>query len=176
MVALGRVRDPMSRERNGQTRMTTKATFSDREWEDIVTAPLATGLLAIAADRGGTVRESLAMGRYYAQTRESRPAGLLGEIVTSPPRPAPGEAPKSADEVRDDAPRRLRRAIAALERLATDDELVAYKQFVYGLVESVARAHKEGGFLGIGGTEISPPEQAVLDEIARIFDEVQNAP
>jgi hypothetical protein len=29
----------------------------------------------------------------------------------------------------------------------------------------VARAHKEGGFLGIGGKEVSESEQAALDEI-----------
>jgi hypothetical protein len=38
------------------------------------------------------------------------------------------------------------------------------------LAEGVARAHREGGVLGIGGTEISPPEQEALDRIAGIFD------
>ena len=49
--------------------------------------------------------------------------------------------------------------------------MIEYKRFVFSLAEEVARAHKEGGFLGIGGTEISEREQAVLDEIAAIFDE-----
>jgi len=48
---------------------------------------------------------------------------------------------------------------------------VAYKRFVYGLAEGVAAAHKEGGFLGIGGQPISANEQAALDAIAAIFDE-----
>jgi hypothetical protein len=30
----------------------------------------------------------------------------------------------------------------------------------------VAHAHKEGGVLGIGGKEVSPDEQAVLDQLA----------
>jgi hypothetical protein len=30
------------------------------------------------------------------------------------------------------------------------------------------RAHREGGFLGLGGTEISEHEQAALDEIADV--------
>ncbi len=34
------------------------------------------------------------------------------------------------------------------------------------LVDRVARAHKEGGFLGIGGKQISDSEQQALDEIA----------
>jgi hypothetical protein len=48
---------------------------------------------------------------------------------------------------------------------------------VYALAESVASAHKEGGFLGIGAkrTPISEAEQAALDEIAAIFDEAPPA-
>jgi hypothetical protein len=32
--------------------------------------------------------------------------------------------------------------------------------------ETVARAHSEGGFLGIGGKEVSEREQAALDAVA----------
>ncbi len=39
------------------------------------------------------------------------------------------------------------------------------------MAETVARAHKEGGFLGIGGKEVSEAEQAALDRIAAVFDE-----
>ena len=46
-----------------------------------------------------------------------------------------------------------------------------YKRFVYSLAESVAHAHKEGGFLGIGGKPVSEREQTALDAIAAIFDE-----
>jgi hypothetical protein len=46
----------------------------------------------------------------------------------------------------------------------------AYKRFVYSVAEAVAHAHREGGFLGFGGSEVSEREQAALDEIAAIFD------
>lgn len=42
----------------------------------------------------------------------------------------------------------------------------AYRSFVVKLAETVASAHKEGGFLGVGGTEISDDERRALDEIA----------
>jgi hypothetical protein len=83
----------------------------------------------------------------------------------------PANAPKTPEELQQVVPAQLRRALRVLERVATDDEVVAYKRFVYGLAEAVARAHKEGGFLGIGGKEISPLEQAALDQISAIFDE-----
>ena len=52
---------------------------------------------------------------------------------------------------------------------------MAYKRFVFSLADKVARAHREGGFLGLRGTEVSEQEQEALDEIAAIFDEPQNA-
>ena len=35
------------------------------------------------------------------------------------------------------------------------------------LAQAVAGAHKEGGFLGIGGKQISDAENQALDEISR---------
>jgi hypothetical protein len=148
--------------------MTTRAQFNADEWAVVTTAPVLAGTLVIAADRGGSVRESLAMSQSYAAARSQEPGELLAAILATM---GPANAPKTPEELQQTVPAQLRRALRALERVATDDEVVAYKRFVYGLAEAVARAHKEGGFLGIGGKEISPPEQAALDQIAAIFDE-----
>ena len=151
--------------------MTTRAQFNAEEWAVITTAPVLAGTLVIAADRGGSVRESLAMSQSYAAARAQEPGELLAAILATPPAMGPANAPKTPEELQQLVPAQLRGALRALERLATDDEVVAYKRFVYGLAEAVARAHKEGGFLGIGGKEVSPAEQAALDQIAAIFDE-----
>ena len=60
----------------------------------------------------------------------------------------------------------LRRAVELLERKATAEEVEDYRRFVLGVAQAVAEAHKEGSFLGIGGTRVSPKEQAAIDEIA----------
>jgi hypothetical protein len=151
--------------------MTTRAKFNAEEWAVVTTAPVLAGTLVITADKGGSVRESVAMSQAYAAARQQEPGELLGLILSTPPAMGPRNAPKSPEELQQTVPSELRRALRILERLATDEEVVAYKRFVYGLAETVARAHKEGGFLGIGGTEISPNEQAALDRIAAIFDE-----
>jgi hypothetical protein len=151
--------------------MTTRAQFNADEWAVITTAPVLAGTLVIAADRGGSVRESLAMSQSYAAGRAADPGELLAAILATPPSLGSANAPKTPDELQQVVPAELRRALRALERVATDDEVVAYKRFVYGLAEAVARAHKEGSFLGIGGKEISPAEQAALDHISAIFDE-----
>src|SRR5205807_8817421 len=79
-------------------------------------------------------------------------------------------ASKLAQDIQRQAPAKLRAAIGILERHAGDDDLNAYKRFVYSVAEAVAHAHREGGFLGIGGTDVNEREQAALDEIAGIFD------
>ena len=53
-----------------------------------------------------------------------------------------------------------------LEATATSEEVDAYKTFVMTVAQAVAGAHKEGGFLGIGGTAVSAAEDEALDEIS----------
>ena len=101
----------------------------------------------------------------------------MSALLASPPATSV-QRPDSSDDLHEQATAALREAISILERVGTEDDVIEYKRFVYALAESVARAHKEGGFLGIGGKrkEISEPEQAALDEIAAIFDEAPPAP
>jgi hypothetical protein len=154
--------------------MTTKAAFNAEEWTTVATAPVLAAMLVITADKGGTVRESVAISRGYQAARDNDPGPLLAEILATPPTIDRTKA-RSPDDVRREAPAALRSAIRIMERLTTDPEVVEYKRFVYGLAETVARAHREGGFLGIGGQPISASEQAALDAIAEIFDEPRPA-
>jgi hypothetical protein len=61
---------------------------------------------------------------------------------------------------------RLRAAMAILEAKATPEEIDGYKTFVMTVAQAAAGAHKEGGFLGIGGKEISEAEDKALDELS----------
>lgn len=155
--------------------MTGKAQFNAEEWSVIVGAPLLTAMLVIAADKGGSVRETMAVSRAYTTAREQHDGReLLGALLSTPPTVDPASRPRTPEDLRREAPRSLREAVAILERIATEDEIIEYKRFVFSLADTVARAHREGGFLGIGGTEVSEHEQAALDEIAAIFDEPQS--
>ena len=153
--------------------MTAKAAFNAEEWATVTTAPALAALFVMAADRGGAIRESVALQRAHADALARGPSELLRAILTEPSAISPSERPRTPQDVQQAAPAALRDAVATLERKATDEEVVEYKRFVYGLAESVARAHKEGGFLGIGGKDVSESEQAALDEIAAIFDQRQ---
>jgi hypothetical protein len=147
--------------------MTRKADFNAEEWATVVEGPLYAGMRVISADRGGTLRESLALGRVY---QEARGAGgdseLLDELVKSPPSIDPERVREAGANIAAVASERLREAIGILEAKATPEEIDAYKRFVMTVAQAVASAHKEGGFLGIGGKHVSDAENRALDEIS----------
>ncbi len=147
--------------------MTRKADFNAEEWSTIVNGPLYAGMRVISADRGGTLRESLAMGQVYQQAREHHgDSELLDELVKSPPAIDPDRVREAGGDIAAVTAQQLRDAVAILEAKATPEELDAYKRFVMTLAQAVASAHKEGGFLGIGGKQISDAENQALDEIS----------
>jgi hypothetical protein len=149
--------------------VTKKAEFNAEEWATVVEGPLLSGLRVVASHRGGTIRESVAMSKVYAHARERHgESELLDELVASPPAIGPGQV-QSRDQVAPLAEERLRSALAILESKATPDEIEAYKGFVTAVADAAARAHKEGGFIGIGGKEISPEEQEALDAISAVL-------
>ncbi len=151
--------------------MTTKAAFNADEWSVVSAAPALTGMLVVSASRGGTLRESVALSRAYAEARAAGPSRLLTDLLSAPPPAAKvAERPRSAEELERHVLDQLRRAIAILGRVATYAEIAEYKRFVYTVAEAVANAHKEGGFLGVGGTRVSDGEQAVLDKVVALFD------
>ena len=146
--------------------MTRKADFNAEEWSTVVEGPLLAGLRVVTADRGGTIRESLAMSRVYTEARRHQGASeLLDELVASPPAMDP-ERLRASGDVRAASSERLRDALEILSRKGSEEDADAYRRFVLSVAEAVARAHKEGGFVGIGGKEVSEAEQSALDEIA----------
>jgi hypothetical protein len=145
--------------------MTKKADFNAEEWSKVAEGPLLAGMRVITADRGGTIRESLAMGRVYAQARKQQgESELLDELVASPPA-LDQQRLRAAGDLAAASIAGLREAVGILEQKASPEELEAYKRFVANLAKTAAEAHKEGGFIGIGAKQVSESERAALDEI-----------
>jgi hypothetical protein len=145
--------------------MATKADFNAEEWSTVVEGPLMAGMRVVAAERGGTIRESIAIGKVYNEARQ-RSAGeseLLDALVASPPGIDPQRLQGGGD-VATVATERVREALALVTEKAPEDS-DAYREFVLGVAQAAAEAHKEGGFVGIGGKPISDAEQAALDEL-----------
>src|SRR4051812_34880662 len=135
--------------------MMSQAGFSSDEWSILAEAPLLAGARIVAAERGGTLRERLAIGRGDAAARELHgESALLDELVASSPSIELRRIRQAGDPVAA-SNERLQAALAILEAKATPEDLAAYKGFVLAVVQSVAEAHREGGFAGIGGEEVS---------------------
>ena len=146
--------------------MTRKADFNAEEWATVVNGPVYAGMRVIAADRGGTLRETMAMGRVYQEARQNQGESVfLDELVTSPPSIDAQRVQQAAD-IGTATVQHLNQAMRILEAKASREEIDAYKTFVMTVAQTVASAHKEGGFLGIGGKEISEAEDQALDEIS----------
>jgi hypothetical protein len=148
--------------------MTEKAAFNAEEWDKLLEVPALAALRVIAADRGGTIRESLSLGRAYAEARSSGDDALLSEIVSSAPHVDP-QGLKDPGALESRVHEAVPEALRILEAKATPEEIEAYRQFVLKVADTVAHAHKEGGFLGIGGKEVSESEQAALDDLAAVL-------
>jgi hypothetical protein len=147
--------------------MTRKAEFNAEEWSTVVNGPVYAGMQVIAAERGGTLRETLAMGRVYQAARERHGENeLLDELIASPPAIDPERVRAAGENIGDITAQQLRNAIGILEGKASPAEVDAYKTFVMTVAQAVAGAHKEGGFLGIGGKQISDAEERALDDIS----------
>lgn len=150
--------------------MTSKAEFNAEEWSRIAAGPFAAGLTVIAADRGGTVRESLEIARVYAE--EQRAGGnpeliqeLLGDRRSIDPQSLAGDQGKATPEdLRARSHEILRDSLAVLGSKATPEEVEAYKRLCLEIAQRVAERTKTG-VLGIGGERVSGEEQAALDEL-----------
>jgi hypothetical protein len=147
--------------------MTRKAEFNAEEWATVVNAPLYAGMRVISAERGGTLRETAAIGRVYQEARARQgESELLDELVKSPPSIDPERMRAAGGDVAVVTTQQLRDAMAILETKATPAEIDDYKRFVMTVAQEAAAAHKEGGFLGIGGKPVSDAENRALDEIS----------
>ena len=107
--------------------MTKKADFNAEEWSKVVEGPVLAGLRVVTADKGGKIRESLAMGKVYTEARQRHGANeLLDELVSSPPALEAGRV-KSPDDLSAATAEGLRQAIRILHQKATPEEVDAYR-------------------------------------------------
>jgi len=144
--------------------VTGKADFSEQEWEQVLEGPTSAGLIVIASDRGGSIRETFSMAKAYTEARQQHgESELLDEIVAAKPEMDRTRA-SSPEQLKEHALQNIREAIELLKGKASDEEIAAYRKFILGLAERVAEARKEG-LLGLSGERVSDAERAAIGEI-----------
>jgi hypothetical protein len=144
--------------------VTGKADFTDDEWKLVLEAPPSAGMIVIASDRGGSIRESFSMAKAYTEARkEHGESELLDEIVTAKPEMDHTRF-KTPEELKQASLEHLTDAVELLKAKATPEELDEYKKFIVGLANRVAEARKEG-FMGLSGERVSDDEHSAIAEI-----------
>ena len=144
-------------------------------------AVLAGATVAIAkySGSGGTQAEFQAILDGLKQVAQQYPSNPLVQALLRDP--ARNEVEQLAPRFRSDPKQRtfedfklaaLNRGSEAaelLDRKAAPDQAAEVRQGVLLMCRLVAGRSKEGSFLGLGGAPMDPMEQAVIDQIARVW-------
>jgi hypothetical protein len=153
--------------------MSTKSDYSAEEWKAISAAPVVAGLLITLSDASGPVgiaKEAMAVSQTITESASGDAPEIvkaLAEHVTSGGgRPELPDVPKNdRAQMKDGLLRIIKTAVAAVET-KSPAEAAAFKTWLVSVATKVAQASKEGGFLGIGGTQVSTDEQEALRQLA----------
>jgi hypothetical protein len=144
--------------------VTGKADFTEEEWKTVLEGPPSAGLIVIASDRGGSIRETFSMAKAYTEARkEHGDSELLDEIVNAKPE-MDRTRYHSPEELKEGSLKNITEAVDLLSSKATPEELDDYKKFVVVLAHRVAEARKEG-FMGLSGERVSDDEKAAIAEV-----------
>jgi hypothetical protein len=162
--------------------MTERAAYTDEEWATLVGAPVAVIAAVIGASPNGPVGIAQEIGaavKAFEQAAEERRDNPLiaALLLTLKDRfeAFTGKAPEDAATAQvdvfalgSDAERAMASVRSAAELLAhrAPPELAAeVRAWLLELADAVAAAAAEGGFMGIGGEQVSDDERAVIARI-----------
>jgi hypothetical protein len=140
--------------------MTTKADFTEEEWDQVREGPPAAGLVVSMAERGGSFREAFSIAKAYAAAaKEHGGSELLDELVSARPE-VDRTRHGSYQELKEHSLTKLRSAVGLLEAKATPEEVEDYRSFVLAVAERAAAAKEEGD------APVSEAERTAIGDIA----------
>jgi hypothetical protein len=139
--------------------MTSKADFTEEEWETLQKGATGAGLLVSVSDKGffDTFKEAGALAKHMNEAREGHDNQLIREIAAM--RGSGFGLTSKQEEVERDAIEAQGSAVAILREKAPED-VEAYKSFVLDVAQSVAEAAKG---VGLGETDAIEKIRAALD-------------
>ena len=160
--------------------MANKQSFTPEEWTKILESTMLAGMAVTAAEPSGLwglLKEGFASSSALAAAKADSGSSelvkaVVAEYATPEGRAAIQEALRKrfAGSKPGDAVQRsldnLREVSAILAAKAPGDA-PAFKAWLISISQKVAEASSEGGFLGIGGVQVSDAEKATLSDIAK---------
>ncbi len=156
--------------------MTTKADYTEDEWETLRRATTVAGFAVSLADPGGPIeltKESMAAMRA-AGAPPSRDELLIAVSQDAMAQQQQrhnvlGELDLKAKTVREQVVAELGKVNGILEAKATPEEAAAFREWIVQAAQASADAAKEGGFLGIGAKRVSEGEKAMLAKVRDVL-------
>ena len=160
--------------------MANKQNFTPDEWSKILQSTMLAGMAVTAAEPSGlwgALKEAFASSSALAAAKLNASSNDLIKAVVAEFETKEGRASmqeglrqkltgaKPADAVQ--------RSLANLKEVSTildakaPQEAPAFKAWLQTISQNVAEASSEGGFLGIGGVQVSDAEKATLAEISK---------
>jgi hypothetical protein len=144
-----------------ETGVTSKSDFTDDEWKQILEAPPSAGMIVVTAQKGGSLRETIAMAKAYVEARQQHGnSELLDAIVAAKPERDHSHY-HSLEELKQHGLQLLHESVVLLESKAEPAEVEEYRNFIVTLSHRVAAAHREHN------QDVSEAEQAAIDEIGQ---------
>lgn len=152
--------------------------FNPQEWQEVLSLPVYCAALVITGDLSqlpGLIQESQALYQVLNETREQSQTNEIAHAAARMllSRQTESERQELLQAAELSEPEQMLAKTAQLVALVNnrlppeirDD----YYHWNFELAVEIAQAAREGGFLGVGGVQISREEQAVLDRLAALF-------
>lgn len=160
--------------------MSVKDNFTADEWFKVMTGPGRAGAVVVAASPSGitgivaeaqaiagAIREAVG-GTGRTPLLEAMAADLMGTPSDSAASPQTERA-RNMQEARAQSLEGVRQAVWLVSSKASPEDASAYRRLLWSVAERTAQAAREGGFLGIGGEQVSEQERAALEELRGVL-------
>ena len=161
--------------------MANKQNFKPEEWTKILESTMLAGMAVSAAEPSGlwgSVKEAFASSSALAAAKSDAGSNelikaVVADFETKEGRSAVQEALRQqlagAKKPGDVVARSLAnlKEVSAILNAKAPQDAAGFKAWLQTISENVAEASSEGGFLGIGGVQVSDAEKATLADIAK---------
>lgn len=158
-----------------------KDKFSAQEWFTVMNGPGRAGLYVIAASPSG-LTGVLAEAGAIARTLQEMMAGqqrtpLLDAMTDAFRHTQPADyadlqgrdRARNLEDVKAQAYQGVRQAAWLVSAQMSAEDVTAYKNLLLRVAERVAEAASEGGFLGVGGVQVSDKEREAIGELRELL-------
>jgi len=140
--------------------------FTHDEWTGLRKAMMGAPVLVALCEGGGEdmIPEMLAVSEHLLSARRSHRSQLVRELADIRRFNSGFQTGMKVAEFEGPALQSIS-AANVLVTSRTPTEALAFREFLVSLAETAANAHKEGAFMGIGGSRVSLAEEAAIARV-----------